>query len=474
MPPSFSFKLTNPSAFFSILLFIGMGWVFSFFFERLRRAQERTEIRFDVTFEQAAVGIALVAPDGHWLRVNPKFCEIVGYRKDELVGRSFQEITHPDDLSASLMRVQQLLAGEFQTYEMEKRYIHKNGSDVWIHLSVALVPKTNGLPEYLIAIIEDIQARKEVEASLNEAKRLAKLGHWRWDVATDTHTWSDEIYSIYGRDPALPAAIYPEVQRYFTPESWAHLAATVEKALSTGEAYECDAEVVRPDGVHRWVTARGQVECDERGVVLGLHGTVQDITDRKLAEIALLESEHRYRELVQNANSAIIHWLPDGNIRFLNEYAQAFFGWKADEAIGKSVNLIVPDQETSGADLTSLVKEIAAHPECYLNVVNENICRDGRRVWMNWTNRAIRDENGQLMGILAIGSDISESKQAAEDLKRRNEELERFNQVSVGRELLMIELKGQVNQLSQELGRAPVFDLSFVDASEPPAGNPAS
>ncbi len=91
MPPRFSFALDSPTAALPILLFLVMGALFAFFFERLHRAQARGETRFEATFEQAAVGIALVALDGSWLRVNRKLCEIVGYDRDELLARTFQE-----------------------------------------------------------------------------------------------------------------------------------------------------------------------------------------------------------------------------------------------------------------------------------------------------------------------------------------------------------------------------------------------
>lgn len=253
-------------------------------------AQE-SEQRFRATFEQAAVGIALVALDGHWLRVNQKLCDIVGYCLDELLEKTFQDITHPDDLDSDLAYVQRLLAGEITTYSLEKRYRRKNGAVIWVNLTVALVRHPDGCPDYFISIIEDIERRKEVEAalkaseaSLKEAQRLTSVGSWTWNLETGEHLWSEEIYRIYGRDPALPPASYPEVASYFVPESWEHLAAVVETAVAQGLAYECDAQTVHPDGSHRWITARGEPTRDASGKVVELHGTVQDITARKQAE----------------------------------------------------------------------------------------------------------------------------------------------------------------------------------------------
>src|ERR1043166_1837881 len=101
---------------------------------------------FQHAFEHAAIGMALVAPDGKWLRVNRSICEITGYSEEELLQRTFQDITHPDDLDLDLANVDKMLSGEIQTYQMEKRYFHKNGSIVWVLLSVSLVRDQNNQP----------------------------------------------------------------------------------------------------------------------------------------------------------------------------------------------------------------------------------------------------------------------------------------------------------------------------------------
>lgn len=142
-----------------------------------------------------------------------------------------------------------------------------------------------------------MEALRGTEAKLGEARHLAHIGHWEWDIRADRHTWSEEIYRIYGRDPKLPPADIREVPKYFTPESWARLNAEVETALAKGVPYECDAEVVRPDGSHCWITARGEAVRDADGAVIALRGTVQDITGRKLDELALARANRALRTL---------------------------------------------------------------------------------------------------------------------------------------------------------------------------------
>ena len=124
------------------------------------------EINFQTTFELAAVGIAIIGLDGSWGWVNRKLCEIIGYSRQELSRLTFQDLTHPDDLAEDMQQVKRMLTGELDHYNMEKRYIRKNGRTIWVDLSVSLLRGAGGRPLHFISIVSDIQARKEAEASL--------------------------------------------------------------------------------------------------------------------------------------------------------------------------------------------------------------------------------------------------------------------------------------------------------------------
>lgn len=136
---------------------------------RARAALAASEARFRGTFENAAVGVAHVAPDGRWLRVNQRLCEITGYGEEELLQRTFADITHPDDVASDRAQLERMIAGETQTHAREKRYLRSDGTTVWVELTVSLMRTAQGEPDYFISVVEDISARKAAEARLRTA-----------------------------------------------------------------------------------------------------------------------------------------------------------------------------------------------------------------------------------------------------------------------------------------------------------------
>ena len=133
-------------------------------------------------------------------------------------------------------------------------------------------------------------------------------------------------------------------------------------------------------------------------------------------EMAVRESEIKYRELVENANSIILKLDCSGLITFFNEFAQQFFGFSEEEVLGKPlVGTIAPEQETSGRNLEDLFARMVHDPHHFVKNENENICKDGRRVWVNWTNRALYDDAGALAGLLCVGLDATERKKSQQE-----------------------------------------------------------
>src|SRR5208337_5162660 len=142
------------------------------------------------------------------------------------------------------------------------------------------------------------------------------------------------------------------------------------------------------------------------------------ITKRKQMEKALYESERKYRELVEKANSIILRWNRLGEITFMNEFGQRFFGYTEAEILGRHVvGTIVPETESTGRDLRPLMEEICLHPLKFERNINENMRRNGDRVWIDWTNKIVLNDQGELIEILSIGSDITERKELENSLQ---------------------------------------------------------
>ncbi len=163
-----------------------------------------SEERFRATFEQAATGMGHTTLEGRHVRVNQRLCDIVGYTREEMLARTFQDITHPDDLDLDLVAMRQLIANEIPTLSREKRFIHKDGSTVWVDLTVSTMREASGEPKYFLAVIQDITARKQLEGELLHAQRMEGVGQLAGGIA---HDFNNLLTVIGGRSQLALAAL---------------------------------------------------------------------------------------------------------------------------------------------------------------------------------------------------------------------------------------------------------------------------
>ncbi len=249
--------------------------------------------RFKITFEQAAVGVAHVSLDGRFLEVNQKFCDIVGYPKEEMQSRTFQEITHPDDLEKDLEYMQQVLDGEIETYSMEKRYFRKDKTIVSIELTVSLVFEDTGEPRHFIAVVQDITKRKEAEDHFKLLVEQAGDAFFILDydgVISDINRQA--CHSLgYSREELLRMKIsevdieIEEKQHKF--QFW--------NSLKPGQHITFEGIHRRKDGSTFPVEIRlGRLDLKEKRFFLAL---ARDISDRKQKE-EKLQKHNKFQQLV--------------------------------------------------------------------------------------------------------------------------------------------------------------------------------
>jgi two-component system, cell cycle sensor histidine kinase and response regulator CckA len=336
-------------------------------------ALEQSERRFRATFDQAAVGIAHVAPNGTWLEVNQRLCDIVGYSAEELRARTFQDITHPPDLDADLDRVDKILDGSIASYSLEKRYIRKDGALVWIDLTVSLVRDAAGAPAYFISLVQDISARKEVEERLSAAKLSleeevserrrveAALRANEQSLATTLNSIGDAVIAtdatgrVTRMNPVAEqltgwilaearGAPLEKVFRILNETTRQSSPSPVRRVLAQGAIVGLTSHtvLVARDGGERPIADSAAPIRDGDGSLHGVVLVFRDQTDERAAATILRKSEATKAAILHAALDCIVTADQTGLITEFNPAAERTFGYARTSIIGKPLTQLVP------------------------------------------------------------------------------------------------------------------------------------
>jgi PAS domain S-box-containing protein len=281
------------------------------------QARAAVETRFRLAFTHSPVGMGMIDSAGRLLQVNPALCKMLGYSEKELRGRTFAELVTPERQQEERDQTTRLFGGKPQPSSGEWQFLRKDGSAIWVILSLA--PADGEVVGEVLAVghVQDISTRKQAEEELcrnserlAEAERVAEMGSWEWDITNDQTTWSAGLLHVYGITPDQFDATLRGWQQRVYPDDRELVNQTIDHALAERSSFTFEYRAIRPDGRVRTLRSRGDVVVDDSGKPIRLIGIAQDITDAKLAHEALqttsADLERRATELQQLAQRAAI------------------------------------------------------------------------------------------------------------------------------------------------------------------------
>ncbi len=415
-----------------------------------------SERRFRTIFEQAAVGVALVeTATGRFVRVNQRYCDLVGYPAEELTGKTFQDLTHPEDLSLDLAGMRRMVAGEIGEFTLEKRYIRKDGAVVWVNLTVSPTWRRGEKPEHHIAIVESVAERKQAEERFRLAVESAPNGVVM--VNAEGHivlvnTQMEKMFG-YGRDDLLGQPVELLVPDRFRGAHPGHRAAffagPAMRAMGAGR----DLNGRRRDG-SEFPVEIGLTPIDAHEGLLVL-ATIVDITARKQGEEALRESEARLRLAQQAARIGSFEWNVQSGTNTWTAELEAMHGLPLG-SFGRTQpaweDLVHADDRAGAVALVRQAFETGEPTEGEWRVV----WPDGSVHWLFSRFQVFRDDAGCPLKLTGVNIDISERKRAEQEIRQLNEHLEqRVRERTAELEAANRELEAFSYSVSHDL-RAPL------------------
>ena len=378
-----------------------------------QKALRESEERFRTTFEKGPVAMALTALDSTLLKVNASFCRMLGFNESELVGRSFTEITHPDDRAANLVGTQRLACGAIASFRMEKRCIRKDGAVLWADMSTASVPDAAGRPLYCVTHVQDVTERKQAEEALRENQALV---HAVMDGSPDLIYVKDRDGRILMANPAACEALGrpakevigksarefhrndPEVGRAIL-ENDRHImesgqTETIEELGSKGRTYLSTKAPYR----------------DAAGNVIGLLGISHDITDRQRAEEALRENEFHLARAQQMAHLGSWSWDIVADHLYWSDETYRLFGLQPGELVPPPRDFLGFIHPEDRQRVEKAVQEALAHGPCQFDF--RIVRQGGEERYVHSEGQTTFDPEGHPVTMEGTLQDITERRRA--------------------------------------------------------------
>ena len=414
--------------------------------KRAEDALRKSEERWRSVFENSAIGVALSDLNGSFLATNHVYQTIVGYTEQELRALHFLDVTHEDYREANRALVTELLEGKRRQFQIEKKYRRKDGSSIWVSNNVSLVPGTERVPRFMMALSEDITQRKRAEealrkseALLHEAQRLARTGSWSWDVLSGRVVSSPENARIYDFQPNEDSAA-PEV--YFQrihPDHRERIREVFQTCVVEKTDYQADFPIVLLDRTVKYIHATGHPILNKSGDLIEFFGTTVDVTEQHESRAALqtafeqIKAEETELRRMTDAIASYIYVLrPDGTALYANQAVLDYTGLTLEDVQRE-------DQRAHPEDLERLREErheALARGKPF-ELEQRALGKDGNYRWFLVRYNPLRDDQGHIIRWYATGTDIEDRKQAEERMRDENVALrEQIDQVFMFEEIV--------------------------------------
>lgn len=402
-----------------------------------------SELKFRNLFENSPIGKSITKIDGS-LNVNKAFCEMLGYTQEELAGKKFRDITHPEDLNLTEELGLKLIAGEQSKGSIEKRYIHKNGSIIWAVVSVFLQRDKDGKPDYFITIIDDITRKKEMEEALRESEFFFRetqksgfIGSYRFDVENGLWYSSDVLDEIFGIGKNYSRNIEGWVDIIHPEDQEIMMHYLMDEVIGKGFSFNREYRIIRKtDKAVRWLLGLGNLVFDSAGKVKDMLGTIQDITERKEAE---LEQIRLMNIIDRSLNEVYIFDAESLQFEYVNQGALLNLGYSIDEI--KLLTAVDINPECSKELFGKLIEPLISGKEKQLIFETIHSRKNGTEYPVEVHLQL--DRSGVKSSFIAIINDITQRKKSDYDLKESEKKFRTLVESSADG-ISLLDLKGNI------------------------------
>jgi two-component system cell cycle sensor histidine kinase/response regulator CckA len=369
-----------------------------------------------------SIGDAVIATNANKLItfMNPVAEALTGWRQEEAIGKPLKDVFKiinektakvVEDPAARVLREGVVVGLANHTV-----LIAKDGTKRPLDDSGAPIRDDKGKITGVVLVFRDITERRIAEEKHRASEERHRSVVDNINVGITLISWNMEVLTLNNQMkkwyPDIDISQKPICYKIFNKPSRNDICPNCPAriTLADGKVHESVLDRPEDDGIKHYRVVSSPLK-DKKGKIIAAVEMVEDITEQKKAQESLQRSEVKYRELVQNANSIILRMDSQGKVTFFNEFAQRFFGYTEDEILGRSVvGTIVPEKDSTGCALAAMIRDIGLYPEKYASDENENVRKDGERIWVSWANKAIYDKNGNIVEILCVGNDVTERK----------------------------------------------------------------